>query len=209
MAKKIVLLADIIVSKKTLKTPHDIEHIVNSLKKINKQFNQRLTIPFEVVAGDGFGAVIKDLATAIEIVLEIQQQLQPLQVRVAVVQDEVICKINQKKFNEINGKALWEASELITTMRKERSLFSLSLSDNYLQVSVNCIANLILQQRAQWTENIWCIYSYDNQQKTQKDIAKKLSVSQQYISQALKQHKIRFIRKMQNDIIDAIKNLGK
>ncbi len=205
MTTKIVILADIISSKKFFNSENSLQQLKASLNKINKQFYQQLHIPFEIVAGDSFGGVAHHLSDATEIVFTIQQEIYPLNARIVLVQDEIIYNSNRQKFNEISGKALWKANDLITSTRKNKLLFSISLPDEYLQTSLHCVCNLILEQKSTWKTTSWNINKYYQKNYTQQKIADILSITQQYVSQAIKKHKIDFINKMQNDILDAIK----
>ncbi len=209
MTTKIVILADIISSKKFFDSENSLQQLNTSLNKINKQFHQQLHIPFEIVAGDSFGAVVHHLSDATEIVFAIQQEIYPMSARIVLVQDEIIYNSNKKKFNEISGKSLWKANDLITFTRKNKLLFSLSLPDEYLQTSLHCVCNLILEQKSTWKTTSWNINKYYQKNYTQQKIADTLSISQQYVSQSIKKHKIHFIRNIQNDILNAIKKYNK
>lgn len=207
--KNILIYADIIGSEKILtERSEQWKNILQSaLTQLNNRYTEGYLLPFETVAGDSFGAVIKDLATAVNIVLSIQENLHPTEARIVLIKDTVRYGLTGQRFNELQGEALWKANERIEQLKKNKTLFAAEIDNQALNLSLTTMINLIFAIRQKWSPTTWAIYQHYQQGNNQKTIAESVGVSQQYVSKSLHEQQIRLIIRSQRDMMAFLQHI--
>ncbi len=208
-AKQLLVYADIVGSEKILREDNKRwENLLQpTLDRLNKHYQQVCHIPFETVAGDSFGAIVKDLPSAVAIVLSIQEMLQQTDARIVLIRDSIQYGMDGQHFNQLQGQALWKANEAINQLKKDKTLFLANLGDKRTDLSLNSIVNLMMAIRKKWSATTWAIYQHYCQGNKQKTIAERVGVSQQYVSKALNDQNIRLISRTQRDTIALLEQI--
>ncbi len=205
-AKQLILIGDVIQSSKKFK-PEEWEGFQHSIETINQKFASALIIPFTIYSGDSFGAVCNDVASAAEMILNIQEIQIYQKSRFVLIEDEITYGMEQKNFLTLEGPALWKSEEQLSNLKKKKTLFATDLDNPLLSLTVNTIVNLILSVRNDWNEQEWIIYKNYHSDVKQKDLAGELGITQQYVSKIIRQSKLRLIKEAEENlknIIDGI-----
>ncbi len=199
---EVLIYADIIDSEGVIRNnikPWE-EILQPALMQLNQQYQSCFIIPFEIVAGDAFGAVVDNLNNAISIILSIQAILSPIGVRIALVDKTIQYGIETKHFNQLQGSALWIANDSINKLKKNKMLFSACLVDERLSEILESLINLIFSIRRRWNEKTWAVSDLLQQGKTQQEIAIQLGTSQQNISRISAKNDLYLIKECEQKI---------
>ncbi|UJF23932.1 SatD family protein [Suttonella sp. R2A3] len=197
----ILIQGDIIGSKK--EPLIWVDKLSSALDQLNQRYASAFTMPFSIVAGDGFGAVVNDLADAVTLVQRLQGLLAPVEVRVVIVCGE----INQAKadnFNELHGDALLVANRCINQLKKTGKHFSIHCTDEALGLAIEGMINLIFALRKDWSVQAWATNAYHLKGCKQKEIAEALGITQQYVSKLMIASNMRLIHTCQADLLRLI-----
>lgn len=204
--KDIIIIGDVIKSSK--KFHHDKwENFHQSIETINKIYQKKLIIPFTVYSGDSYGAVCKDISSAAEIILSMQENQKYYKSRFVLIEDEISYGIDKKSFLTLVGPALWKSEEKLNSLKKSKAIFVADLQNELLTTTVNTIMNLILSLKNDWNEQEWEVYRSYSHDIKQKDLAKKMGITQQYVSKIIKQTRLHLIKESEENlkrIIDGI-----
>ncbi len=204
--RQLILVGDVIKSSKKFR-PKEWESFEHSIEAVNIKFKSSLPIPITIYSGDSFGAVCNDVVSAIEIILAIQETQKHQRSRFVLIEDEITYGMDKKNFLTLEGPALWKSEEKLTAIKKKKQLFLADLQNDLLTKTVNTIVNLILSLRNDWGEQEWIIYKNYNADIKQKDLAKELGITQQYVSKIIRQSRLRMIKDAEENlknIIDGI-----
>ncbi len=112
--------------------------------------------------------------------------LAPVQLRLSIVRHEVDVLPADKDIRSADGPAFHEAAAQMLQLKKEGLLFGILSDDNAADKALMVGVNLLLLQKEGWTRRQRDIYTAYCQTGNQEAVAKKLSVSQQAVSKALK-----------------------
>jgi len=196
---ELVIIGDVIKSRRKFQAS-EWENFHNSIESINNNFLQSLTIPITIYSGDSFGAICRDMISAVEIILAIQEYQQHHRSRIVLIEDHISFGIDQKNFLTLEGPALWKSKNKLTFLKKNKMSFIADLKNELMTISINTITNLIISIRNDWGEIEWAIYKKYNSNTRQKDIAKELGISQQYVSKIVNKSRIKLVKSSENNL---------
>lgn len=197
--KSIIIIGDVIKSSKQFH-PGKWENFHLSIEIINEHFQSDLIIPFTIYSGDSFGAVCKDIPSAAEIILAMQEVQKYYTSRYVLIRDEISYGIDEKNFLTLVGPALWKSEEKLNFIKKNKKLFIADLENELLSLTLNTILNLILSVRNDWNEQEWVVYRNFNQEVKQKELAKQLGITQQYVSKIIRQTRMGLIKESEANL---------
>lgn len=206
--KKIIIVGDVIRSSKKF-DPEKWEYFHKAIDKINMLYNNKLEVPFTIYSGDSFGAVCKDVISAIEQILKMQEIQQYYKSRYVLIEGEISYGIDKRNFLTMEGPALWKSEDELIRIKKRKLLFNSSLENDLLALSINTIMNLILTIKDDWNEQEWTVYRNYTAEARQQDIAQQMGISQQYVSKIIKQSNLWLVKDSEESlkqIIDGIYN---
>lgn len=205
---ELVIIGDVIKSRKKF-DPKKWEYFHQLIKNINHRFNTSIKIPLTIYSGDSFGGTCNNINAAIDIVLALQEYQKYHKTRIILIEDEISYGLEQNSFLTLEGPALWKSQVLLDELKKRHSFFLADLQNEIKTITINTILNLILKIRDDWSDLEWEVYRNEGLDITQKDLAKKLGVTQQYISKIIKKSKLRSVKESEINlkiILDGIIN---
>ena len=197
--KDIIIIGDVIKSSKRFHRDK-WENFHQSIETINKIYQNELIIPFTVYSGDSFGAVCKNISSAAEIILTIQDIQEYYKSRFVLIEDEIAYGIDKKSFLTLVGPALWKSEEKLSSIKKSKMFFVADLQNELMTITVNTIMNLILSVKSDWNEQEWEVYRNYNKEVKQKELARKMGITQQYVSKIIKQSRLHLIKESEENI---------
>ncbi|MGM0580924.1 MAG: SatD family protein [Bacteroidota bacterium] len=198
---ELVLIGDVIKSRKNF-NPKQWNYFHQLITKINDEFSSEIKVPLTIYSGDSFGGVCLSLASAINIVLAIQELQKYHNSRVVLIEDKISFGLDTNNFLSLEGPALWKSGDMLKKLKNNSSFFFADLQSELKTITVNTILNLILSIRNDWNEMEWEVYKFEKQNITQKEIAVRLGVSQQYVSKIINNSKLKLVN-------TTVKNLKK
>ncbi|MGO4773179.1 SatD family protein [Flavobacterium sp. W22_SRS_FK3] len=147
--KQFILMADIISSgkKKQNQLMLDFKNIVH---EINQSYQSDILSPLTITLGDEFQGIPKDLPTAINIILSLEENIihekLNFQLRYSLHQGEIDTPINADIAYEMLGSGLTKARQKLNNLKTEKSKFAISIE--------NKLKNSILSNAFKIFENI-------------------------------------------------------
>lgn len=134
MSKRyIILMADMISSQKMPQpvTQNEFKHIVS---EINSKYRKNILSPLTITLGDEFQSVIKDVNTAIKIIIEIEEYLvfrnSSIFLRYVVHEGEIDTEINTENAHGMVGNGLTQTRKLLSYSKKTKERFLIAIDDN-------------------------------------------------------------------------------
>ena len=131
--KHYILMADIVDSgnKNQSKLMDDFKLLV---KEINDSYHSKILSPLTITLGDEFQSVLKDLTTAIKIIIDIEEKIIINQfgfkLRYMLNQGEIDTSINTKIAYEMLGQGLTDAINILNDSKKDKNRFFYFSSTN-------------------------------------------------------------------------------
>lgn len=130
--KHFILMADVIKSGE-----REQDQLMSDFKKVVQEINQDyssvLLSPLTITLGDEFQGVIKDLASAVKIILSLEEKKihnkLDFQLRYVLHQGLIDTPINENIAYEMLGAGLTAARLKLNSLKKEKSRFIVSLDD--------------------------------------------------------------------------------
>lgn len=201
-----VIVGDVIKSRVEF-DPDKWEYFHQSIETMNTQFAESLKIPFSIYSGDSFGAVSRDIGSALKIILAIQEVQRYQNSRIVLIEDEVTFGVEKNNFLSLEGPALWKSEELLTQLKKNKSFFLADLKESLTTKVINTILNLIIAIRSNWNNTEWLVYKRSSQDVKQKDIATDLNISQQYVSKLMIHSNIKLVKSSEAELLAIVDNI--
>ena len=135
-----ILMADIIRSRDAdqgrLMT--DFKEIVS---KVNHSFRDRLLSPVTITLGDEFQGVVRDLSSALAIILQLEEIIirsgKNFKLRYVLAEGKIETAINTKIAYEMLGSGLSEARETLAELKKMKARFYVMLQDKAHGEAIN------------------------------------------------------------------------
>jgi SatD family (SatD) len=138
--KQIILMADIIKSR-THNQKELMSHFQESVVAVNKNFRESLLSPVTITLGDEFQCVVKDLASAIKMVLFLEEELihsqKHFKLRYVINEGEIETEINPNIAFGMLGEGLTKARYMLSKLKNEGHRFFLFLENQVLSELIN------------------------------------------------------------------------
>lgn len=189
---ELVIVGDVIKSRKEF-NPTEWNYFHQLIERINEKFSSSIKIPITIYSGDSFGGICDNIVSASKIILAIQEYKKHHKTRIVLIEDEISFGLDKKNFLTLEGPALWKSQNLLEKLKKKPSYFLADLQDELIAITINTILNLILSIRDDWGNVEWEIYKHNHLDITQKKLADKIGVTQQYISKIIKTSKLKLV----------------
>jgi hypothetical protein len=133
MAKHIILMADVIKSRKT-----DARAIAGGLKllvqSVNKKNKKDILSPLTITLGDEFQSVVKDIRAGIKIILFIEEYIIQnnigFKLRYVLLSGKIETPVNHKIAYGMIGEGLTKARETINYLKKSGDRFHFITDNN-------------------------------------------------------------------------------
>ena len=181
-----VLLGDVISSRRISDRDKFQNKFEEILKKINTAYVEDIVADFKILKGiDEFGGVLSTMSNIYKIINEISEQLHPNMTRFVLIFDYIDAGMETFDISKMDGPAFHKASDTMSTLKKSKLMFEMSVSDKIIDTAITGQINLILLTKKNWSLKQHQIVREYKSTNNQKDVAKKLGVTQQAVSKTL------------------------
>jgi hypothetical protein len=178
--KKIVLIGDIIASKKIRGRDKVQKKLNNLFQKINAG-NKSLLSPYTITLGDEFQALYKNAFGLFKDIWQIMIILHPEKARFSFGVGEITTSINKKQAIGMDGPAFYSARQGLLQLKESGNLFNLSgdikTADHLINESLIMISHIVYN----WKETRKEIFNYLYDEIPVKEISKKMKISEQAV----------------------------
>ncbi len=203
MNSEVVLIGDIIKSRKKFDSDKWKE-FHSGIKLLNKKYVPAFKIPLTVYSGDSFGAVVNDILAGIEIILNFPMAMDDYKARIVLIHGDVQFGMELKNMTNLEGPALWKSTEKIKELKTSDLYFGLEMDSKKFEKILQSNINLLLSHKYSWSSLQKAVYTEYCKDQTQKQIAKKLNTTQQYISQIIRKENFRIVKDAEESIYGLI-----
>lgn len=206
----IVLIADIVSSKKINDRNRFQKNLKAELNKINRESASILS-PMTITLGDEFQCVYSDAGEIFQHVWGILFACYPERIRFSYGIGTITTAINKKQAIGMDGPAFYDARDGLTALKQKNYLFNLMYRDGNSEL-VNLIRNtfyLMSYNVAGWKKNRIKIMSMLSSETPVKLIADKLMISEQAVYKNITSGGLQAILDVTEDITVVLNNLIK
>jgi hypothetical protein len=184
--KRYVLLGDLVDSRRVPERAKFGAALNRILTQLNAGWGDVLHAPFSRLKGvDEIGAVMSSFKSGYRLVRTLEEALYPRRMRVAVSYGDVDVEPGGKAVAAMDGPAFHLASAELTGLKSSAYLFSLR-SGHPSDALASALFNQLLLPTYRWTPRQRKIVRTYRELSRQQAVAKKLRISQQAVSQALR-----------------------
>ncbi len=174
--KKLVLIGDIVASKK-IKNRKEIQKKLQVLfKSINKNYKNIIS-PYTITLGDEFQAVFSNADFVFKNLWEILFSVFPIKVRFSLGIGGITTSINTAQAIGMDGPAFYNARTGLSELKQTSFLFNIIHDDEKKVMLIKQNLFLLSHLSSGWKETRFKILAYLYEDLTIYQIAKKLKIS--------------------------------
>ncbi|MHA1259231.1 MAG: SatD family protein, partial [Candidatus Heimdallarchaeaceae archaeon] len=195
MRNKIVVLRGDVVGSRMLEDKALFWKKLDSvISRINKEFSEVLLYKIEISNGDEITGVCTRVRDSFIISSRLIEYLYPFKIRIVISEGKIDQQRKTRKLGELDGEVFWFASEEMKKLKKSKRLFSFFLSRREHRRITSSLANLLSELKYEWTNKEKEIIQLYDALRNQIQVAQRLNISQQSVSDGLRRAKYKIIR---------------
>lgn len=191
----IVIIGDIINSRKIEKRGEVQERLKEILRDVNEKYNADIVAPFMITLGDEFQGLLHNGRNALKIVEELRSKLYPIRIRVGIGIGSVSTKLEQIETREIDGPCYYSARNAIDYLKKNENRYHSDEAETRIEIEddsagaaniMNTVFSLMSVIEKNWTERQrTIIYDFALHQDGQEKCAARLEIAQSSVQRGL------------------------
>ena len=187
MKQKLYVILGDVISSRRIRDREGFQHKLETiLENINDTYAEDIFADFKIIKGiDEIGCVLSTMSNGYRIINAISEQLHPDSMRYVMVFDYIDAGIKTRDISKMDGPAFHKASDIISTLKKSKLMFDMSVSDKMIDTAISGQINLILLTKKNWSSNQIQIVKEYKSTNNQDEVAKNLGISQQAVSKTL------------------------
>ncbi len=198
----VVIRGDVIGSRKIKNKESFWEQIDEVISRVNEEFREEFLFQFEIFNGDELMGVCRNSKKAYEVSAKIIEYLHPHKIRIVISEGNLDKKRKTKKLSELDGEVFWNASREINALKKTKGQFSFVSGDKKKDSIITSLGDLLALLKYEWTHRETEIIQLYDKIKNQQEVAKRLKISQQSVSDGLIRSKHKRIRESEKVLIE-------
>ena len=196
----IVLIGDIIASKEITDRLNFQKKFTEVLVKPNKAYYNSMISPLTLTIGDEFQTVLWEATNLFNIINLIERDIPEISLRYGIGLGNIDTEINSQSAIGMDGPAFHFARTAVEAARKERKRFHFYCEDQLLQERINVMLGWIDITLKKWTQQRKEIFYQYLENKTQREIAKNLGITQPAVSQNISDKAFKYLAVTQDMI---------
>jgi hypothetical protein len=149
--KKVVIIADIVDSKKIKNRAQVQEALHFVFKRINK--NKNVISPYTITLGDEFQAVYNGTERIFKDILEIMLAVYPVKVRFSIGTGEITTRINMRQSLGMDGPAFYNARTGLNKLKNTVYLLDITTDKKEIDSLLGKTIHLISHHIQRWKKN--------------------------------------------------------
>ncbi len=178
---KIVLIGDIIASKKIKDRSAVQKKLNNAFKKINSS-NKYIISPYTITLGDEFQAVYNSADKLFKDIWQISAALYPEKSRYSIAVGDITTKLNKVQAIGMDGPAFYYARKGLEELKQTNYIFSFSEAEEKYDLHlIQQTLFLISHLTENWKATRFAILIMMYEGLSAKEISKKLKISNQAV----------------------------
>lgn len=182
-----VLLGDVISSRALDRRDVFSQKVQAICDSVNQEFGDRLFAEFKILKGlDEIGGVLYGPAPVYKIISLIAEELHPVSMNFTFVYNYVDTALKTRDTAMMDGPAFHIAAAEMSELKKSQLTFYMACQDDLIDSAITGEVNLLLMIKKHWSSKQHRIVEQYKKVKSQKEVAARLNITQQAVSQALR-----------------------
>ena len=176
------------------------------IENVSKKYRKEFYAPLIQVRGiDELSGVLKQSNMSYRICRLLNEAIYPNLFRFAIVQGALDIAIDSRDVTKMDGTAFHTAADMIKQAKKKNLYYCFDLGHDFTQLNLllNELPNLVHILRSSWSKHQRLVVQFYEKFSTQKAVAKQLGITQQAVSDALRQAHWKELKQAE-DIIDQV-----
>lgn len=201
-----IIVGDLVGSRRNSDRQELARKIPLLIYDISKEYGKEFYVPLIQTRGiDEISGVLKQSSMSYRICRLINEGLYPNVFRFAVVRGTLDIAVSFKDIRRMDGPAFHTAADTIKRAKKEKLYYCFNLGPRFAELNllINELTNLLHILRSDWSNHQRRVVQFYEKFGSQKAVAKKLGITQQAISHALRQARWKKLKRAEN-MIDRI-----
>lgn len=185
MTRKIVLIGDLIASRKVQDRARLQRLLAKTLGALNRHKSDVIASPYTLTLGDEYQAVLNHADYLFEDIARVLAAIYPQQARISIAVGTIDTAINLRQAIGMDGPAFHLARDNLERLKKERGLFKISgVSSDCLELA-NLALQLVARDMRKWKHTRIQVFArlYEDLSATQ--IAEQLQLSEKTIYKSI------------------------
>ena len=202
-----VLVADIVASRKIVERSAVQEKLRACLRHLNSKPGGGLVSPYTITLGDEFQAVFTTPERLFRDAVTVLIALYPIAVRFSCAIGEITTSINTKQAIGMDGPAFHDARTSVERLKKTKSLFIISSREGGGLVLTNQCLALVSHTIVRWPRSRLEILRGLSENRTVKQIARDLKVTDKAVYKSIDAGAIRTIAPLLDELTDRLRQI--
>jgi hypothetical protein len=185
-----VIVGDLVSSRKIEDRRRASKTIRSAMARLNKKHAAEIYAPLTLTRGiDELSGVLRRTDATYRICRELNEAVAPQSFRFAIVRNDLDVAVNSKDAAQMDGRAFHKAADMIQLAKRQGQhfRFDLGLKHQDLNLWINELANLAHILRSSWTGHQRKLVELYAKLGNQEAVAKRLGITQQAVSVAMRQ----------------------
>jgi len=178
---------------------------------LSREFRKEFSAPLILTRGiDELSGVLKRSNMSYRICRLLNEGVYPHLFRFAVVRGTLDVDISSKNARRMDGPAFHTAADMIQRAKKENLYYCFNLGFQFTEFDpwLNELANLLHILRSGWSSHQLRVVQFYEKFGSQKSVAKELGITQQAVSDALRQAHWKEVKRVENMIDEVLEKYG-
>ena len=185
-----IIVGDLVGSRRSSSRQALSQRIHLTVDHLAQEYKEELHAPLVLTKGiDEISGVLKRVTMGYRICRLLNEGIYPAQFRFAIVRGPIDIGVNSKDAARMDGAAFHMAADLIRRAKKESLFYSfrLGLHSPELDGLLTELANVLHTLRSEWSAHQREVVQHYEKYDNQAAVAKQLGITQQAVSDALRQ----------------------
>ena len=206
--KYLVLIGDIVESKKIQKREIFQSEFQDLISSLNIDYKDKFVSPLTITLGDEFQGLMNDSKNLFLIIHKIQSSFKNVTFRFALSVGDISTKVNHESAIGMDGAGFHFARDAMEKNKIEKRNFSYD-GGQPEAIIIDNMLKWIDQTTTKWKKEKWKTLLLKEQGKSQKEIEQQIRISQSAISQNLKNQSTLLVIETEKIIEHYLKNFLK
>ncbi|MCK8817147.1 SatD family protein [Natroniella sulfidigena] len=203
------IIADIVNSKKIDRRNDAKDKLEKAIDKINLKYKRELVAKFSIYAGDEVQGLLANPTRSYQLIKDLQKEIAPLELTFGVGVGSISTEIPDEPTTwELDGPAYHRARKMIKQAKKKKPSICYSFEEAVDDL-INSLIYFIQSNKEFRTNRQQKVVSLYKKLNNQKEVAKKLDITQATVSKILAQSLYHQIQKAENSINNYLANFNR
>jgi len=202
LKKYFVMVGDVIGSTTAIRDRVSFrDKLFGEVKMVNKAFHEDFLAEMDITMGDSISGVLRRVTHVYRIIDALLGAVRPISIRFAVVYGTIDVGVKSRRSRLMSGQAfIVAAKQAMPSMRENKTPFLMLGGDKLIDPLVTSVINAVIMLKSEWTERQFQVARLYGQFRNQREVGRRLKITQAAVSKMLKAANIHAVWILENDI---------